>query len=145
MINRKVKNATEITYDGIKFRSLLELKVYKALEDAGYKPQYEVEKISLLESFRPKRVWYLDGEPQTMKSGSKKSRIVKGKTYTPDFKMIVNGITVYIEAKGHPNDEYPTTRKMFLKWIEEQEGEIIFSEVHSLRGLNKFIDKLKLL
>ena len=145
MINRKVKNATAITYDGITFRSHIELKVYKALVDAGYKPQYEPDKIQLLESFRPKRVWYLDGEPQTTKTGAKKGKTVIGKTYTPDFKLVVNGITVYIEVKGHPNDVYPITRKMFLKWIDEQEEEIIFSEIHTMRGLNKFIDKLKLL
>ena len=145
MINRKVKNATAITYDGITFRSLLELKVYKALEDAGYKPQYEQDKIQLLKSFRPKRVWYLDGEPQTTKTGAKKEKTVIGKTYTPDFKLMVNDTTVYIEVKGHPNDVYPITRKMFLKWIDEQDEEIVFSEIHSLRGLNKFINKLKLL
>lgn len=145
MLNKKVRNATIVERDGIKFRSTLEVKVYLALKDAGFELQYEPDKITLLESFRPKRVWYIDGEPQVTKTGKKLGKTIAGKTYTPDFKLTVNGTTVYIEVKGHPNDVYPITRKLFLRWIDEQEGEIMFSEIHSLRGLNRFIDKLKLL
>lgn len=141
MINRKIKNASVIEYDGIKFRSKLEVKVYQALKDAGYAPQYEVDKIPLLESFRPKKAWYLNGEAQVTAKG--KSIIVLGKTYTPDFRMQVRDMTVYIEVKGHPNDVYPLTRKLFLRWLDEQESEVLFAEIHNLRGLNKFIETLK--
>lgn len=144
-MNKKVRNATVVERDGFRFRSTLEARVYLALKDAGFEPQYEPDKITLLESFRPKRVWYVDGEPQITKTGKSLGKTIAGKTYTPDFKLMVNGTTVYIEVKGHPNDVYPITRKLFLKWIDEQEEEIMFSEIHNLRGLNRFIDKLKLL
>lgn len=143
MNNKKIKNASVIEYDGITFRSHLEVKVYRALKDAGYTPHYEVEKIPLLDSFRPNRIWYLNGEAQITKKG--KSTIILGKTYTPDFKLTVGNTTIYIEVKGHPNDVYPITRKLFLRWIDEQENDIVFAEIHNMRGLNKFIDKLNTL
>ena len=140
-INRKVVNATEVEYDGIKFRSKIEGRVYLILKDNGFVPEYETEKIILLPQLRPSHAWYLDGVPQITKKG--RINIVKSKEYTPDFKLQIGNTTVYLEVKGHPNDVYPVTRKLFLRWIEEQDRSIIFSEVHSIRGLNKFMEVLK--
>lgn len=140
-MNRKILHATETVYDGIKFRSQLEKRVYIILKEEGYTPEYENDTIMLMESFRPNQTWYIDGNAQITKKG--KNIIVPKKSYTPDFKLSLGSLTVYIEAKGHPNDIYPTTRKMFLKWIDEQEREIIFSEIHSIKGLRKFIEVLK--
>lgn len=141
MVNRKIKNATVVQYDGITFRSKLEVKVYMALKDAGYEPEYEVEKITLLPSFRPTVRWYIDGEAQATKKGLNKTVIAK--TYTPDFRLRLDGVTVYIEAKGKPNDAYPVTRKLFLSWLTRQKENIIFAEIHSLRGLHEFLTQLK--
>lgn len=143
MINKKVRNATVIECDGITFRSILEQKTYIELRDAGYAPQYEVEKIGLLDSFRPKTTWYVDGEPQVTKGKKQQNTTVLGKSYTPDFKVTLGDTVVYVEVKGHPNDVYPVTRKMFLKWIDEQDNDIIFSEIHSIKGLKKFMEVLK--
>ena len=138
-INRKVINATPVTYDGITFRSKVEMRVYIALCNAGYMPEYEPDRIVLMESFRPKRVWYYEGIPQHLKK-SEKMKMQDAKTYTPDFKIAIGDTIIYLEAKGHPNDSYSLTRKMFLKWLDTQEGNIIFSEVRTKRGLNAFIE-----
>ena len=41
--NVKVKNATRVEYDGIKFRSKLEAKTYQRLKEEGFNFEYEVE------------------------------------------------------------------------------------------------------
>ena len=140
MYNKKVRNATVIECDGIRFRSILEHKVYVELRDAGYEPEYESEKIVLLDTFEPEHTWYLDGEPQVTKKGNNKK--IVGKTYTPDFKLTVNFTDYYIEVKGHPNDVYTTTRKMFLKWLDSQDNKI-FVEIHSVKGIRQFINVLR--
>ena len=143
MVNKKVRNAATHVYDGITFRSMLEQRIYQVLKEEGFEPEYEVEKITLLESFKPKQVWYIDGKKQVMKSG-KESLTVREKTYTPDFRFtLAGGTTVYLEAKGHPNDAYPVTRKMFLWWIDQQLKPILFVEIHSVKGLRDFINVLR--
>ena len=41
MENKKIKNATPREYDGIHFKSLLEVSIYKHLIAAGFHPKYE--------------------------------------------------------------------------------------------------------
>ena len=138
----KVKiNSARTTYDDILFRSVLEMKVYKALKDAGYDPEYEPEKIVLMEKFKAEKPWYCEGKKQETVDG--KSLTVRAKTYLPDFKIKIDDKIIYIEAKGFPNERYPLERKMFLRWAQDQKEEIIFSEIRSIRGLNKFIEELK--
>ena len=45
--NRKIRGATSIEYNGIKFKSILECSCYKKLETAGLDFSYESEKITL--------------------------------------------------------------------------------------------------
>lgn len=139
--NRKIKNATPLSYDGIRFRSVLEVRLYKRLVASGYKPEYEPDTITLLPSFRPGTTWYLDGDAQTTKKGANK--VILPLTYTPDFKFDAQGTTVYLEAKGFENDVFPVKRKLFLSWIERQEKPILFAEIKTLRGLNRLIERLK--
>ena len=140
--NKKVKNATEVEDFGIKFRSKFERDVYKAFLKAGYKPEYEKYTFVLLESFRPKDVWYMDGEPQTIKSGA--SALQESWKYTPDFSLQIGDMSVYIEAKGKPNDVYPYKRKMFLHQLQKYSN-VIFIEVHKLSKMKKIIALLDLI
>lgn len=142
MVNKKVRNAKTCIYDGIKFRSKLEVDVYKVLVEYGLNPQYEPDKILLLNSLRPRHSWYYNGVLQLTKTG--KPKTIEKKTYTPDFKIVVGDTTIYIEAKGHPNDAYPVTRKLFLHWLNEHGDNIIFSEVRSVAALHRFIKTLNL-
>ena len=43
-MNRKIKNATIVTYNGIEFKSQLEKRVFEFLEKQNLKPAYEKEK-----------------------------------------------------------------------------------------------------
>lgn len=141
--NVKVKNATVNEYDGIRFNSLLERRLYIYMKSVGIDVQYEPESIELLPRFRPRHPWYLDGEPQVTKKGV--CDIVRNNSYTPDFKIVHDGKIIYIEAKGQPNDVYPVIRKLFLNWIEKQDNEVVFAEIHSLKGLRKLLGTIGLL
>lgn len=139
MINRKIKNATPKEYDGIVFRSVFEADAYKKLKENGFSPLYEAEKVVLFKGFKPLRCWYKDGVPVL----TPKFRIPKilDVVYTPDFKLEINGVTVYIEIKGFPNDVYPYKRKLFLKYLLDKNA--IFFEVHNMSGLMSTIERLK--
>ena len=51
--NKKVKNATKIEYDNIKFRSILEKDCYILLKEGGLEFEYEKHKFVLCEGFYP--------------------------------------------------------------------------------------------
>ena len=139
MANRKIKNAQPNEYDGIQFRSVFEANAYRKLKENGFSPLYEAEKVILFKGFKPLRCWYKDGVPVL----TPKLKIPKilDIVYTPDFKLEINGMTVYIEIKGFPNDVYPLKRKLFLRKINDENA--MFFEVHDMRGLALTIEKLK--
>jgi len=80
--NSKVKNATPLTYNGIKFRSKLEVYCYKQLKNSNINAEYEPITYTILEGFN---------------FNDKK---VQGIKYTPDFV----GEDFIIECKGWMND-----------------------------------------
>lgn len=131
MINKKVKNATSVEYDGIKFKSKLELTIYKALKEKGLNPLYECNKFILQEGFRPSKPYYLKGIcPKTANGYAKIIQI----TYTPDFTVEYDDKILFIEAKGKQNDSYPIKRKLFLKYLESMSNSY-FMEVYSKKDL----------
>lgn len=131
MINKKVKNATSVEYDGIKFKSKLELTIYKALREKGLNPLYEYNKFILQEGFRPSKPYYLKGVcPKTANGYAKIIQI----TYTPDFTVEYGDKILFIEAKGKQNDSYPIKRKLFLKYLESISNSY-FMEVYSKKDL----------
>lgn len=131
MINKKVKNATSVEYDGIKFKSKLELTIYKALREKGLNPLYECNKFILQEGFRPSKPYYLKGVcPKTANGYAKIIQI----TYTPDFTVEYGDKILFIEAKGKQNDSYPIKRKLFLKYLESMSNSY-FMEVYSKKDL----------
>lgn len=93
--NKKVRNATPLIYDGIKFRSKLEAYCYKKLKENHLEVEYEKNKYILLEKF-----------------------IYEGKTvlpitYTPDFV----GKDFIIECKGNMNETFPLRWKLFKNYL----------------------------
>ena len=131
MINKKVKNATSVEYDGIKFKSKLELTIYKALKEKGLNPLYECNKFILQEGFRPSKPYYLKGIcPKTANGYAKIIQI----TYPPDFTVKYDDKILFIEAKGKQNDSYPIKRKLFLKYLESMSNSY-FMEVYSKKDL----------
>ena len=130
-VNKKVKNATSIEYNGIKFKSKLELTIYKTLKEKGLNPLYEANKFILQEGFRPSKPHYVKGLcPVTANGYAKIIQI----TYTPDFTVEYNNKLLFIEAKGKQNDSYPIKRKLFLKHLESIPN-AYFMEVYSKKDL----------
>lgn len=139
IVNKKVKNATSTEYDGITFKSKLEVTIYKALKEKGLNPLYERTRFILQEGFRPSKPYFIKGVcPSTANGYAKVIQI----TYTPDFEVKYNDKILYIEVKGRQNDTYPIKRKLFLKFIDDVPN-MYFIEVYSkkdlLNSLEQFI------
>lgn len=146
--NKKILNATAVEYNGLKFRSKMEEKMFNWMIQLGYSPQFEPDKFVLWEGFYPKTPLYIDGEPQLTKprKNCKDIQLFIPKIpkfedwhYTPDFKLEINGKIFYIECKGYGNDLWPYKRKLFLKTIEDKNN-IYFFEAHTKKGLMKTLN-----
>ena len=74
-MNKKVKNATSLEYDGIKFRSKLEVTIYKTLKEEGLIPLYEYTKCILQEGFRLSKPFWCRGVSYSNKHGENKKVI----------------------------------------------------------------------
>lgn len=89
--NKKVKNATPLEYDGISFKSKLEMFCYKLFKENNVPVEYETVKFQILDPFT------YEGEK------------IRGMTFTPDFV----GDTFVVECKGFMNDAFPLRWKLF--------------------------------
>lgn len=94
-LNKKVKNATPLEYNGIHFKSKLEMYCYKLLKDYNVPVEYEVEKFPVLDPF--------------VYNGEK----VRGMIFTPDFV----GDNFVVECKGFMNDPFPIRWKLFKHYL----------------------------
>lgn len=144
-MNKKVKNATPLLYDNIQFKSKIEVAAYKALKSEGFNPQYEKHTYEVWEG-RKFNVPCYDVHNNrklhhdTWELNSYKTQSIK---YTPDFTFKVNNTLIIFEIKGHPNDRYPYIKKLFRAWLEENEPQSIFFEVHNQKQLKAAIEIIK--
>lgn len=141
MSNTKIKNATPTRFNGIEFKSKLEVSVYKTLLVAGFKPDYEKLKFTLWEGYKPTVPFY---------TKSKKTRElelddtkIRGITYTPDFTFRYKDYLIIVEVKGKENDVYPYKRKLFRKWLEINCPKSVFFEVFTKRNTETAIKIIK--
>jgi hypothetical protein len=143
--NKKVKNAHECIVDGIKFKSDLEGTVYSMLKWEGYNPEYEKNtfyvwrgKKFLTPCYDPhkdrklgKVVWGINTyKPQDIK-------------YKPDFVFTVDDMLIVVEVKGYSNDRYPYQKKLFFRWLEDNNPNSAFFEIHNKKQLKEAIDIIK--
>lgn len=119
--NKKIKNATPIEADGIKFRSKLELYTYKKLKEANIMTEYEQHRYELLPAF----VFH-----------GKKVRAI---TYLPDFV----GKGFIIECKGFSNDAFPLRKKLFEFWLSVHEPETQYHIVRTQKEVDQLVETLK--
>lgn len=140
MINKKVRNATVVEYSGIKFKSKMEVSVYKTLITNGFKPEYESKKFVLIKGFKPTVQFYV---PNKYKELIRVTKKVIDITYTPDFIVYIDEVLIVIEVKGQPNDIYPLKRKLFMKYMEESNIPMMFFEIHNMKQLYKTIEIIK--
>ena len=132
MENKKIKNATKKEYNGIQFKSLVEVSVYKHLLSLGLKPEYEKNKYIIWEGFKPKIPFYNQDKKKELVLQNKKIIDI---TYTPDFTFQYKSVFVILEIKGFENDTFPIKKKMFRKYLEENIPNAIFFEVRTIKQL----------
>ena len=151
--NKKIKNAHPKEYNGIKFRSQLEVMTYKTLFELGLNPQYEKEKYVLWDGFIPTVPFYTKNSfkrknhnievlsPFTVKDRRPPTKI----SYTPDFTFDYKDKHIIIECKGMVNDVFPYKFKMFRKSLEtlNNKDAIEVWEIFSKRQLLECIEHLK--
>ncbi len=159
MVNKKIRNATQSTSEGITFKSKLEKSIYNTLLEQGFKPEYEPIAFVIWEGFCPE-IPYYDRETDYQRNvrlatiGGSSSKMLVGKKakiidvrYTPDFYFKYNDLNVYIEAKGIENDVFYLKKKMFIKYLNDQyleKGErSIYFEVYTRKQLLQAIEIIK--
>lgn len=119
---QNVDQHEEISYNGRKFRSKLEVQTAQTLDALGIPYQYEERKIELLEGFR---------------CPYQKNK-VKGITYKPDF--IIGSIM--LECKGFETPEWKIKKKYVFKWLMENEPDTVFYQIHDAgKSLVEMLDK----
>lgn len=145
MENKKVKNAQTHEYEGILFKSKLEMKTYIALSIEGFNPEYEKHTYHLQDSKlfpTPHYAPYKDRKIHKLVWGLNKYKIM-GLKYTPDFTFNVGDKLIIIEVKGYSNDRYPYQKKLFFKWLEKNNPNSAFFEIHNEKQLKAAIEIIK--
>ena len=106
----KIKNATALEVDGIKFKSKLELFTYNKLIENNIKDfKYEEVKFTLLEGFefnnKSIEMFEKTENKYKQKHFEDVSSAIRPITYLPDFTHINDDKTGWIiEVKGYAND-----------------------------------------
>lgn len=158
--NKKIRNATNCSFNSLTFKSQLEKSVYNTLLQEGFKPLYEPVTFTLWDGFKPITPYY---NKETDKQREKRleegintcpSKIlvkntnkVVGIRYTPDFVFEYKGINIYIEAKGIENDVFYIKKKLFLKYLDNlyvNEGiKSMYFEVYTKKQLLQALEIIK--
>lgn len=115
------RGGTKIEYDGIKFRSKLEVYCYKKLKEANIYAEYEQHRYTLLPSFK------FD------------NKTIRAITYLPDFV----GKNFVIECKGYANESFPLREKLFKYYLTKNEPYMQYFLVKTQKQIDALIDKLK--
>ncbi|QOR58322.1 hypothetical protein [uncultured phage cr106_1] len=142
MVNKKVINATPEEYSDIRFKSKIEVMVYKTLLQYGFKPEYETHTYTIWEGFKPTVPFYTRNKAKVTILNLKKLINI---TYTPDFYIEYEGLKIIIEVKGSTNDVFPYKFKMFRWHIEnmpDKDNYLIF-EIFTKRQLLESIEIIK--
>lgn len=141
--NKKIKNASPLEFDGISFKSKLEKMIYQTLRENSLPVEYEPRKFIVWEGFRPTVPFY-DKDKTTRMLKLEKKKIISI-SYTPDFVFRYNDYLIIIEAKGMENDRFYLKKKMFRKWLENNEPKSIYFEIYTKKQLLQAIDIIKAL
>ena len=144
MVNKRIKNATPTEYNGISFKSKLEVSLYKVLEEESFKPMYEPYKFVIWEGYIPKIPFYI--QDKATKCITEDKRKIRDIHYTPDIVFLYKDYIIFLEVKGIENDIFPYKRKLFRKYLEDKtfnNKKPIYCEVKTKRSLIEFLKILK--
>lgn len=117
----RVKNATKVIDDGIKFDSKLEHYAYTKMKECGVQFQIKPEYV-LIEAFK-----YLGESVRPMK-------------FTPDY--LLTDHNIILETKGFPNESFPLRLKMFKYKMHKDGKEIKFVVCKNKLQVDEFINSL---
>ena len=120
-INKKVKNATKTTIDGITFKSKLEAYTFQKLKQLPIKFEYESKRYQLLSKFKFN------------------NETIRAITYLPDF----ISDNIIIECKGYKTDAWPLREKLMKYYLATNEPDIKYYIVHTQKEVDKLIELLK--
>lgn len=135
---KQAKPKKSLVYNGIKFRSGLEMSCYKLLEESGIPFDYEKHKFLLLEGFT--------FENETFEKSGKKGMVHRTSTkirkieHTPDFM----GKGWIIETKGFLRQSNANIIKMFKKHIVDNKLNLNYYMAHNVADIKKCIELIKL-
>lgn len=141
IVNKKVRNANPLEYNGIKFKSRVEVSIYRLLKTHNIEAKYEEETFILSPPIRPTVPFY----NRTKKAGFHSIMSpIDSITYTPDFTFIYNNILVIIEVKGFENDVFPVKRNLFRKLLETLDTYCMFFEVRTQKEMLEALEVIKM-
>lgn len=156
MENKKVINATPNSFDGIDFKSKLEVMCYKTLKEEGFCPLYEQKHYSLFDSYTPTVPFYVKntfkGKNCHISKLSPNTAIdfrkVLSWIYTPDIYFEYGKYIIHIEVKGFYNDIARYKTKLFRWQLEQQQKEdpdhiYEFWEIHTRKQLLECLEHIK--
>ena len=155
-VNKKVINATEVTINGVKYRSKLEARCAQILKENNISFEYEPKTFELISGFTPLIPYYDEETPKQrlkrLKFGSKvversliakTSKIISLK-YTPDIYVKYNNLDIWIEVKSIENDVFYIKKKLFIKLLGEEliknGKKSMYFEIHSIKQLKQAIE-----
>lgn len=146
--NAKVINATPCSYNGIDFKSKLEMNIYKAIESEGYTPLYEPITFTIWNGFKPRIPFYKKNK--SSKKMALENNKIRDITYTPDIIFYAGTRMILVEVKpDYENDVFPYKKKLFRRFLETQfegisrEHMPIYVQVGTIKHLKDFIKILK--
>lgn len=154
--NKKIRNTQAHSYEGIKFRSGLEVTCFKILKEKNISPIYEAKHYALFEGYTPQVPFY---SKNTFKRKNKRISVVSSSTvidsrkvaswiYTPDFYFEYGDYIVHIEVKGFRNDVARYKIKLFRYQLEAMQNRdpnhiYEFWEIHTKKQLLDCIEHIK--
>ena len=141
MGNKKILNANPNEYNGIKFKSQAETRIYKAIRGFGIEPEYEKHTFVLSPRVRPTVAFYNRTKGRGFHAMTEPIAKV---TYTPDFTFTLNGIFVIIEVKGIENDTFPIKKNLFRKYLETLPQSVMYFEIRNKKELVEAINIVKM-
>lgn len=154
MNNNKYGNIAK-TFDGINFKSNLEIACYKKLKEEGFNPEYEQKHFVVFNGFKPSsKVSYftqirkkIKGDNKLLITFEEDKRRLRDITYLPDFYFNYKGYEIYFDTKGKANDVYPLKKKMFLSMLEKISSKtntnILFFEPHNIKQIKESINYIR--
>lgn len=140
----KQTNANPKVYKGIKFRSELEVYMYKLLKSSGIPFAYEGQKFVIIEGFHSPNVSherFLNGKGEYKDRGNKK---YANMVYTPDFTPPTDKpLDWVIEVKGRAMPDFSRTWKLFKKLIARDNLDTVLFMPRTQKECVKTIELIK--